>query len=1146
MKTLLRGSGAGISRVLVRRYLALAIGAVLLSSITAAALAQRRAAIRLPAPEAAKPATATSKKERARQRELSRQSRGGRPLRQKEVGRRIYTPVNQDRDTVGVPSVGEIGIQKTTAEIMSEQANAPKASSRPLLTPEREGPDRKGLPQSTGAKATSSFPVVRVRKGVATLPRTTPGPPQTLGTNFTGATLAETSAFPPDTMGAVGPTQIVVFLNGRVRTFNKTTGVADGVVNADPDTFFASVMTPIGGTVGLNFTTDPRVRYDRLTRRWVLIIIDVPSTGGGFIGDHPNRLLIAVSDAASNGVISVSTVWTFFFVQQDTVGLPSSNDDFLDYPTLGIDEDALYVGGNMFGATSGSFLACHGFVIQKSSILGGGPIVTTAFRGILPDGGSEGPFTPQGVDNYATGTNEGYFIGVSNIAFARLIFRRVTDPGGVPTISGNTLLNLPSTTSFPITVDHLGNTGGTDGNLDALDDRLYAAHIRNGRLWTAHNVAVTNAGVADNSDPEVRNGVRWYELNGIRTVDNGGVPVVVQSGTIFDTAATVAAARQFWIPSVMISGQGHAALGFSTAGTPFRADAATNGRLRADTLGTTKAVVNYTASGSAYNPPQDPGGPIGRRWGDYSMTTLDPKDDMTMWTIQEFVNATNSYGVQVVRLNAPPPATPATANPAAVAGGQGSINVVITGASVAGSEFYDPGLDIAGAEPFDHISATVTGGVTVNSVTYTDQTQVTLNISTVGASVGAQDVTIINPDGQSTTGVDILNVGGAFPLIISEFRLRGPDPNGAANEFIEIYNNSGADHTVAGAGTGYAVAASDGVARCVIPNGTVIPNRGHYLCVNSVGYSLGSYPSGNGTTAAGNATYTTDIADNAGIAIFSTSIAANFNLANRFDAVGSTSEVNSLYREGMGYPAITPLSIDYSWSRDLCGKGGSIVTSGPCTINGLPKDTDDNALDFIFVDTNGTPAGGGQRLGGPGPENLSSPIQRNSSFLFLLLDSTLAGPLAPNRVRDFTFDPGNNSTFGTVDVRRRIVNNTGANVTRLRFRIIDQTTFPAPSGTADVRARTSSQVVVSAVNDAATCLASTGSATTPCAVTVQGTTLEQPPSQLSAGGFNSSISAGTITLATPLANGASINVRFLLGIEQTGSFRFFVNVEALP
>src|SRR5215813_5424467 len=93
----------------------------------------------------------------------------------------------------------------------------------------------------------------------------------------------------------------------------------------------------------------------------------------------------------------------------------------------------------------------------------------------------------------------------------------------------------------------------------------------------------------------------------------------------------------------------------------------------------------------------------------------------------------------------------------------------------------------------------------------------------------------------------------AGQLIISEFRVRGP--NGMNDEFIEIYNNSGADHPVAGGGTGYAVAASDGVARCVIPNGTVITNRGHHLCVNNaaMGYSLASYPAGNGTTATGDA-----------------------------------------------------------------------------------------------------------------------------------------------------------------------------------------------------------------------------------------------------------------------------------------------------
>ena len=109
-------------------------------------------------------------------------------------------------------------------------------------------------------------------------------------------------------------------------------------------------------------------------------------------------------------------------------------------------------------------------------------------------------------------------------------------------------------------------------------------------------------------------------------------------------------------------------------------------------------------------------------------------------------------------------------------------------------------------------------------------------------------------------------------------------------------------HTVAAiSGTGYAIAASDGVTRCTIPNGTVIPARGHYLCVNSTMYSLGSYPAGNGTTATGDATYTTDIPDNAGIALFNNNTGGgSFSLANRFDAVGSTSEANTSYKEVLG------------------------------------------------------------------------------------------------------------------------------------------------------------------------------------------------------------------------------------------------------
>src|ERR1044072_294918 len=59
------------------------------------------------------------------------------------------------------------------------------------------------------------------------------------------------------------------------------------------------------------------------------------------------------------------------------------------------------------------------------------------------------------------------------------------------------------------------------------------------------------------------------------------------------------------------------------------------------------------------------------------------------------------------------------------------------------------------------------------------------------------------------------------PLVISEFRFRGP--NGANDEFVEIYNNTDTDHTVASSdgSSGYALAAADGVVRFVIPNRTI-------------------------------------------------------------------------------------------------------------------------------------------------------------------------------------------------------------------------------------------------------------------------------------------------------------------------------------
>ena len=373
-------------------------------------------------------------------------------------------------------------------------------------------------------------------------------------------------------------------------------------------------------------------------------------------------------------------------------------------------------------------------------------------------------------------------------------------------------------------------------------------------------------------------------------------------------------------------------------------------------------------------------------------------------------------------------------------------------------------------------------------------------------------------NGGTIAGGWSLNISTALPvttagqLIISEFRLSGP--NGADDEFIELYNTTSAPLLVQAAdgSGGLGVAASDGTTRCTVPNGTSIPAHGHYLCANSSA-SVAVDPDN---------VYATGIPDNAGIALFNNATGgSSYNLANRLDAVGSTSEANTLYKEGAGYPALTANTLDYSFFRDLRPAG-------------LPKDTDNNAVDFIFVETSATNAGAGSILGAPGAENLSSPSQQNNNFPATLMAPCIAASEAPNRVRDLTSAPENQATFGTISIRRVITNNTVNDVTRLRFRIIDITISPAPAGIADLRVLTSSG---STEDD-------------PCQpgelISIAGLTLETPPSQPLGGGLNSTLSAGTIALDAPLAPNSSITVNFLLGVQQTGKFKFFVNVEALP
>ncbi|MFL6210493.1 MAG: fibronectin type III domain-containing protein [Pyrinomonadaceae bacterium] len=364
------------------------------------------------------------------------------------------------------------------------------------------------------------------------------------------------------------------------------------------------------------------------------------------------------------------------------------------------------------------------------------------------------------------------------------------------------------------------------------------------------------------------------------------------------------------------------------------------------------------------------------------------------------------------------------------------------------------------------------------------------------------------------------SVVGGGDVIISEFRLRGPTPtqplaDGAKDEFIELYNTTSNNIVVGGNDGGWALVADGGSIIAVIPNGTGIPAHGHYLVANSDGYSLGGY-------AAADQTYSGDLDDGQGLALFSTATVTDFTTAAPLDAVGFVG-IASPYSEGTPLQSPGANDGEYSFVRRMAGTG-------------LPKDTGDNASDFVFVSTNAGSYGGVQStLGAPGPENLTSPIQRNAQIKASLPDPQCAASSDPTsacgRVRDAA-DTGPNKSHGTLSFRRRFTNRTGFPITSLRFRIVDLTTAGGRTASqADLRALDSSTIMVMRTDG------------TP--VTLKGTTVETPPAQAMGGGLNTSMRVGTITMAAPLGPNAPVDVQIVTGVEQAGSFRFFINVEAV-
>jgi len=358
-------------------------------------------------------------------------------------------------------------------------------------------------------------------------------------------------------------------------------------------------------------------------------------------------------------------------------------------------------------------------------------------------------------------------------------------------------------------------------------------------------------------------------------------------------------------------------------------------------------------------------------------------------------------------------------------------------------------------------------------------------------------------------------------VLISEFRFNGP--NGTADEFIELYNNSDTAVNL----SGWTIVAPAGTGGGGVISGLtgIIGARGHYL-VAPADYSVSGYPARAGTTAVPDMAYTGGaFLDDGGARLVDSNGAL-------IDAVGFSSTNGTGFREGAGLSPATGIAPgagdQYSFVRKLT--------------SGLPQDSNDNAADFVLVSTTGAAGATAAILGAPGPENTQSPIQSNAVIKASLIDNcgTIGTPTSgcQNRVRDGSAGASNptSAQFGTLSFRRRFTNTTQRIVTRLRFRVVDITTLNSPgyapnNGQADLRLLSSTDTTVTPSNPF-----------TPGDVAVRGTTLEEPPAQTLGGGLNSSI---TLNLEQALAPGESVTVQMLVGVQQNGSYRFFVNLEAL-
>ncbi|MCK6445739.1 MAG: hypothetical protein L6Q99_05045 [Planctomycetes bacterium] len=372
----------------------------------------------------------------------------------------------------------------------------------------------------------------------------------------------------------------------------------DTVGAVGPNHFLASVNSNLSayvrstGTRVLNVSLtsffgagvgDPRVQYDQHHGRWIVIA-----------SNFSNRVYFAYS--LSN---DPTGLW---FKTNVNVSQGSDAGKWPDYPTLGYDTNGVYFSAYM--VPSGMSI----FAVDKAPLLGGTPAMgtVTAFRNLPYEGAIQPCAT------YGAPSGE-YF--VSRPGSTTLRIRRVNPPMTVPTLTNLGTVSVAANSSPP-NAPALGSTT----NLDTLEGRLMNSVYRNGSIWTTHCIAVSG-----------RAAVRFYQLNPSTMTSQ-------QTGTVSD------ASLHYYMPSIAVNSGGDCTLGFSGSNSSQWVGTYMCGRVASDPAGETGVPFLVKAGEGAYNNVDGNGT---NRWGDYSLTSIDPLDDTNTWTIQEYARTNNNWGTWI-------------------------------------------------------------------------------------------------------------------------------------------------------------------------------------------------------------------------------------------------------------------------------------------------------------------------------------------------------------------------------------------------------------------------------------------------------------------------------------------------------------------